>query len=290
MMNFFRSPKKRRSTRVAELLNLDAMAALFEDRVAKSTHGILNEVKLRKADRRARKTITSSLEEIVLDIVTREKPDLILEIGAHGAEFSKLAKTASPASRCIAIEGNPHVHALHIDAATAANIEYVNACISEKRMEIEFHVPVYKDTSKASMGSMLRFQEHLQNADARHEVVKSPALPLDDLLANERNRSKLIWIDVEGAVGPVLAGAKKSLSNCMALYIEVETEVRWEGQTVLAADVYDLLAPHGFIPLLRDVQRKRWQHNVLYVHESIASKRYIGKSARRHLRSLGEGT
>lgn len=286
MMNFFMPSRKRRTTRVAELLSLDAMAALFEDRVAKSTHGILNEVKLRKADRRARKAITSSLEEIVLNIVAQEKPELVLEIGAHGAEFSKLAKVASPSSRVIAIEGNPQVHALHIDATALANVEYVNACISEKRTEIEFHVPVYRDASKASMGSMLRFQEHIENADARHELVKSPGFPLDEFLGNDRNRSKLMWIDVEGAVGAVLAGAKKSLSNCIALYIEVETEIRWEGQTVLAADVYDLLAPHGFIPLLRDVQRKRWQHNVLYVHESIVSKRYIGRLARKHLRSL----
>jgi hypothetical protein len=80
-----------------------------------------------------------------------------------------------------------------------------------------------------------------------------------------------MWVDVEGAIGIVLQGASESLDHCQVLYAEIEQTARWQGQ-LLDIEVVQLLLTHGLVPLARDVQRRGWQYNCIFIRPSLLSE------------------
>ncbi|MDE3796997.1 FkbM family methyltransferase [Sinorhizobium meliloti] len=278
---------KKKPSWLPSMLNLESLELLMEARIRHETSGIPDRDRRRKAERRARKAITAALEAVVLEIVAREKPSLVLEIGAHRAEFSRQAKLRSPDSSCIAFEGHPKVFERFAEEVKSASVDYRHLCISDARKELDFLVPVYMEQEMDNMGSIMPYNENLALENSKHETYKVAADTLDGFLGRDAKKSKLIWIDVEGAAGVILQGAKKSLANCVAVYLEVETETRWEGQSSLDTDIHDILTKRGFVPVLRDVQRMRWQYNVLYVNEALAKKQYLLNLGRQYMTDSG---
>ncbi|HEX4870678.1 MAG TPA: hypothetical protein VFV27_00025, partial [Nevskiaceae bacterium] len=93
---------------------------------------------------------------------------------------------------------------------------------------------------------------------------------------------QILWIDVEGALDQVLAGAQATLSRCDAVYVEVETAAAWPGQ-MIDVDVIHHLGQHGLLPVGRDIQRS-WQYNLLFVHERHYRSNLVQKLRDRQLR------
>lgn len=218
-------------------------------------------------DKAQRGAITAALSEQFVDLVVMLKPDLVLEIGAHEASFSSRVANALPASRVIAFEAHPHVYDKHKARVLADKVDYRHACVSDGPGTVTLKVPLKQSNEKRTMGSLL--------IDTRAKGFVDYQVPGDTLdahLGAEAQRTNVMWIDVEGAIGQVLSGAAQAIDNCQALYAEVEVEPRWKGQMV-EKDVTRILTERGMTPVLRDIQRqvegREWQHNVLYVRNSL---------------------
>lgn len=213
-------------------------------------HGVLNAA--------ARKAVTGDLAETFGEIVRQLSPDLVLEIGAHGAQFSRQAKADLPDARVVAFEANPEVFARQRPGVDAAGVEFVQKCVAAEERSFEFHVPMAQRL-RTTMGSLRR-----DTRSAEHVTFSVEGVRLDTFLGADRHSRNVMWIDVEGAIGDVLDGAPETLAACVALYAEVEVAPRWAGQR-LDGEVIGQLAALDFVPVLRDVQRQDWQYNALFV-------------------------
>lgn len=204
---------------------------------------------------RQRKQITAALEGALMDHVERLRPPLIIEVGAHEAHFSIAIKQRLPSTRVIAIEAHPEVFAKYQQAVTGAGVEFHNACVAAEPGKATLKVPLKGANQRRTMGSVLADVQAKEFAE--YEVE---AFPLDSFAQVQPN---VLWIDVEGAVAPVLDGGTEMLKRCLALYVEVETRQRWAGQ-ITADGVIERLARFGLKPVLRDAARE-WQHNLLFL-------------------------
>lgn len=247
---------------------------LLESRVHSSLSKLPDGPQKPKFDIRARKSITRALEEAVNRFIQNIQPELIVEVGAHSAEFSCSVKALLPSADCIAIEANPHVFDRNKEAVARMGVDYRNACISDKYEPVEFIVPIYRDKTLDNMGGMLQYEENLTVAESSRDVIMMTADTLDNFLLSSKNKKNFVWIDVEGNAGKVLAGARQTLKTCVALYIEVESIKKWVNQSSLDVDIRAMLAKIGFIPVLRDVQRQGWQYNVLFVRAEFMRAKF----------------
>lgn len=211
----------------------------------------------------ARKRNADELGDAVSKLVVHLKPEIVLEIGAHEAKFSQTIKSKLPASRVVAFEANPTVYKKFEARAKEGNIEYLYQCIADEDRAYQFAVPG-KDRAHPTMGSVLRYTQK-----ETFETYEVHGTKLDTFL-DGASASNAMWIDVEGAVGSVLKGAEAALQNCVLLFAELEARERWEGQ-LLDSDVIKILMSIGLVPVLRDIQRHKWQHNILFLRESALS-------------------
>lgn len=210
-----------------------------------------------------RRRMTRELSDGFEDLVTLLSPRTVIEIGAHEASFSCKIKGRLSAARVLAFEANPDVYTKYQSEVASRGVEYISHCISDVSETVAFSMPIHDKYGAATgMGSVL--------ADTGYEQFKRydvAAVPLDTFLGESADEPNAIWVDVEGALGKVLGGAERALQSCVALYAEIETRQRWAGQAI-DVDIIPILASHGLVPLLRDVQR-HWQYNILCVRDRL---------------------
>jgi FkbM family methyltransferase len=210
-----------------------------------------------------RKAISRCLNQIFVDLVTRLNPPLVLEIGAHEGNFAKKIKSSLPGSRVVAFEAHPLIYDRYAPAMQEAGVEYLQFCIAEREGEMVLVAPKWDGREGRGMGSLLRYRSA---AESTEYPVR--AVTLDGFIGDPTGLPNVMWIDVEGALAQVFAGAERTLRNCQALYLEMEAVARWEGQ-MIDADVVSHLANYGLEPALRDVQRQHWQYNAIFVREGV---------------------
>ncbi len=223
------------------------------------------------AAERQREVIGKRLADQFARLTAALEPEIVLEIGAHEADYAMSVKKSLPNARVVAFEAHPRVHYWHCDKVVATGVEYLPYCISAESGKTTLRVPMRPDPAnpgeKVSMGSLL------VDSNAREFTnYEVEAYRLDDFLGAETARRNVIWIDVEGAIGSVFDGADAALRSCVALYAEVETHPRWNGQ-ITDVQVRERLTTYGLVPVLRDIQRflykKEWQYNVVYVRREL---------------------
>lgn len=212
--------------------------------------------------------INADLEVCVRNICKALAPELVLEIGAHRATFSRVMRIRLPEARVVAFEGNRDTFDRHQAENLAAGVEYLHLCVADAPGTVQFHVPRAKESGKVkhAMGSLLKDKVLAGRAAMELEVREVPAVTLDGFLGEEADRTKVMWVDVEGAIGTVLGGAGRSLDSCLAFYAEVENVARWDGQ-MLDRELVELMGAHGLRPVLRDLQRT-WQYNLLFLSDA----------------------
>lgn len=224
------------------------------------------------------------LRQLFLRIQRVIRPDIALELGAFRAEFSlAMARDGIPAH---AFEANPHNHAASAPAiaATGLPVTYHNEAIGDRDGSISFRIkrsiagrPVEPGVGNNSILRVAR-------DDIDYETVTVPCVTLDGFLAREglAQRSFSAWIDLEGALGPLLSGAGRAFDNCLSLHVELEDRQIWEGQMtapVAVAAFLDL----GLVPVARDFERPL-QYNMIFVRRGL-----LGHPDLRHLLALHLG-
>jgi FkbM family methyltransferase len=214
---------------------------------------------------KARAVTVNDLAATVAELVLHLKPKTILEIGAHEASFSRTIKQKLPDSRVVAFEANPQVHEKFKAIVEATGVEYRFQCIADENRTYDFLIPG-KEPGKevTTMGSIHNTNIWSMETMKKYQVE---GRRLDDFLG-DGIATNAMWVDVEGAIGSVLAGAENALKHTVLFFAELEATARWDGQ-ILDVDVIAKLAEQGLYPVLRDIQRHKWQHNIVFLHQDV---------------------
>lgn len=191
----------------------------------------------------------------------------VLEIGAHEATFSRAVKKNCSEKTVRAFEANPHVYAHFLleRELRELGIEYRYGAVGDRNGSTRFHIYEAIGGMEEPCDSR-RHSILLRTTDEAglHHGVWVPLARLDTLCATDPEDSRYaLWIDAEGSGGQVLKGAEGILAKTLAVYIELESRPKFEGQT-LDRDIMQCLLERDFIPLLRDFQFNH-QYNVVFV-------------------------
>lgn len=193
-------------------------------------------------------------------VCARIRPDILFEIGAFDAAFSKACRkrlsNRDPRPQFHAFEANPYVFVAKHDKAVGAGIAYHHLAVGDRVGVAEFRVKAARP--KAGSSSLRTGSEE------EYEIVPVPITTLDAFVEREGlgGRINALWLDVEGCAYEVLAGAARTLKSTSALIVEVERRPHWHGQR-LAHEVDELLHASGFVELARDEEYGD-QFNVVY--------------------------
>ncbi len=197
-------------------------------------------------------------------LITRAmKPELVLELGAFSAEFSRAHRVQLPDAEFHAFEANPYNYERFRPRVEAAAVAYHHLAIGETVGTCRFNMARRRDGREIDPG---RGNNSLRTkpADIEYEPVSVAMVSVDHFVAERglQDRPTALWVDLEGCAYEGLCGAARTLENTQLIFVEVEDEAFWTGQK-LSGDVRRLLMGAGFVPLARDFQTKR-QYNMIY--------------------------
>lgn len=231
------------------------------------------------------------LVELFFSLVRGLAPPLFVEIGAFKADTSRRYTRIVANGRAVAFEANPHNHARFKDVVAQGNakIEYLNYAVSDVTGEETFKiVKTFKD-KEWSLGEG-RHSLLARNSDGvvyDDHTVK--AVTLDEFFAGRGNSAAAVWIDVEGAVGKVLAGGQAFLNRVQLAFVEVEDKAFWAGQW-LSRQVLDHFAGHGLVPVARDFEFQNGkQYNVVFVRDDHLSSSEVNTALINYFQRVARG-
>jgi FkbM family methyltransferase len=201
------------------------------------------------------------------------RPQVVLDIGSMDAGHSHFFRDVAPASRIIAIEANPYNYADVVRSGNAVkwNVEWEYCAISDTDGVADFNVLQFDRESQEPAwergGSSLLFRIH----GNPYETIRVPSKRLDTFLAERGllHHGKAIWMDIEGAVELMLAGARESLTTTHCIHVELEGDEMFSGQT-LGPDIVSQFEKLGFVPILSsDDDGTAHQYDVVFVAKTI---------------------
>ncbi|GAA4367858.1 FkbM family methyltransferase [Nocardioides caricicola] len=215
-----------------------------------------------------RDPLRKRVHDLFLELCLRLEPTIGLEIGAHEASFSQWLKAASPSTRCLAFEANPHVAEKYRDRVLATGVEYRHLAVGPTNGPAQLVIPTsVRHKERRLTNRMASLSLHTESDSA--ETVEVESVRLDDFLTLDADDRLVAWVDVEGATEVVLGSGPEVLRRTSLLYIEVEREAKWHDQW-LDVDVARHLAGLGFTPIARDAQRPH-QYNVVFAAPDLAT-------------------
>src|SRR6185369_3832127 len=216
------------------------------------------------------------------DLLQRVQPTIFCDVGAYDGSAGAEVKRRLPDCEVMAFEANPRIHAKFKDDARLAQISYRNLVISDRAGMTKLYPPkmmfeTYVDrdlvpSTKPERPDTKRTSLLPRTQNASYEDCEALSIRLDDVMRREfgdlgRHRVAL-WIDVEGAVDKVLAGAPETLASSSAVMVEAETMQFWKDQK-LASDISSTLMNSGFVPVARDREIDDRQFNILFLHHRV---------------------
>ena len=186
------------------------------------------------------------------------KPDIFCEIGAHEASASKELSDIENIS-IFAYEANKYIYEIYRNDKGLKNINYKNLAISNTIRKVNFYI--MKDYVKSGANSLLkRNTETYSNLE--YELTEVDSFTLDSLHSKDKEKSYVLWIDVEGCGLQVLEGSKEILKNTKLILIEVENIQHWEDQK-MDKEIISFLESYGFKIVARDQEYPN-QYNIMF--------------------------
>jgi FkbM family methyltransferase len=209
------------------------------------------------------------LAEMYVRLVTRVlKPEVVLELGAHSAWFSRVVRKKLPEAAIHALEANPYNVQRFSGPAIAEGVAYHHLAVGDEVKDCVFKITRSKDGVAVNPG---RGSNSLRTkpADIEYEDAAVSMVTVDHFLQSQglAGRNCALWIDVEGCAFEVIAGARTALENTLALMVEVEDREFWTGQKT-AGEVKRALFAAGMIPVARDFEFKG-QYNMVFVRPDV---------------------
>jgi FkbM family methyltransferase len=203
-------------------------------------------------------------------ILMATRPDIVCDVGSFdGADSARFSRIA-PWSRLYAFEANNDNIVRFIKSRSdLERVTIENIAVCEVDGEITFHILVGEgDNKEPPIWQQAAGSLHVRVNDIPSRPVTVPSVRLDTYFKREiENKSTFIlWIDVEGALDRVLAGAKKVLEQTILLRAEVEHREFWAGQ-MMADEVISLAEKAGFLLLCDSwTPRENGQSDVLMIN------------------------
>jgi FkbM family methyltransferase len=186
------------------------------------------------------------------------KPDIFCEIGAYEASASKELSDIENIS-IFAYEANKYIYEMYRNDKGLKNVNYKNLAISNTIGKVNFYI--MKDYVKSGANSLLkRNTETYSNLE--YELTEVDSFTLDSLHSKDKEKSYVLWIDVEGCGLQVLEGSKEILKNTKLILIEVENIQHWEDQK-MDKEIISFLESYGFKIVARDQEYPN-QYNIMF--------------------------
>lgn len=171
---------------------------------------------------------------------------VVLDVGAHAGQFSKLFAALAPAGQVYAFEPSDYALSILRPALRlnrAANVTVVQAGLSDASGELVLHTPIKR---RGSLGfGVAHLGEDAETGPTLDQTV--PLLTLDQFAAHRSlHRLDLIKIDIEGWEMRALAGGEATLRHFHpALFLEVNAEMLARAGDTPAA-LFNWLATLGY--------------------------------------------
>jgi FkbM family methyltransferase len=189
------------------------------------------------------------MRQLLDGIAVATKPDLICDIGCfNGEEIARFHRLV-PSAFCHAFEANKRNIDQYINTRSdLSDVIVHNLAVADYDGEIEFNIldaDGEQEDWRRAAGSLNERTDGVSG-----QKVRVPCTRLDSHFATQLNANCtfLLWIDVEGALDRVIAGAPRLLRRTIALRAEVERHSFWAGQK-LAGETIASMEALGFILL-----------------------------------------
>jgi FkbM family methyltransferase len=192
------------------------------------------------------------------ELIPRLKPlipedGIVIDVGAHAGQFTKLFARLAPRGRVIALEPSAYARGILeqvVRVHRLGNVTVIAAGLSNEEGEARLYTPV-----KAHGGVRFGLAHFGQQGATGGEVAQTtPITTLDKLVeAQALPRLDFIKADIEGWEIRMLGGARASLTRFRpALMLELDDRLCARAQTN-AQEAWEMLAPLGYrVETLRD--------------------------------------
>ncbi len=219
-------------------------------------------------DRSQRARSNTNLVRLFFDLAGLAGIDLFVEAGAKEAGASRRARRRFSNARVVAFEANPYTYDRF--AGRNSEIEYVHLALSDSAGPVTFNLPRDERGAPTADGqaSLLKRDAAPTDRERGFEEVTVDGTTLDAFLADSNYENAAVWIDVEGACGFVLPGARELLAKAAVLIVEVEDHEYWGMQQWLREQVVSYLFDSGLVPVARDFQSTH-QYNIVFVRAAL---------------------
>jgi len=216
------------------------------------------------------------LENFYIKLQEILNPQCIFEIGAYEAKFSKTIKSKMPNVESWAFEANPFNYNYFMDLNNfeSLGINYLNLAISNINGKIKFFIQS-KERETGKIIDPIRGNNSIleRNDDTIvYEQVEVESVTITKFIDENflHNKTKSMWIDIEGSNKNLLKDNSDCFKNVLSILIEVEEKEYWREQW-FSSDVVDYFKGIGFIPIARDFDDNN-QYNIVFVNEDLIVK------------------
>lgn len=224
------------------------------------------------------------------ELMALSRPALFVEAGAYRADASRRVRHDHPDCRVVAFEANPYNHAHYVDSLgfAEAGIDYLNLALSDVAAPVTFHLRTRQDGEDLDRITGNSSLMRRQDTDTEYEEITVTGVTLDGFFAQDVEESPksvqspvCLWIDVEGASGQVLRGARRLLERTELVLIEVEENFMWENQW-RSLEVIEFFLDAGFVPLTRDAEYDQ-QYNIIFARHDVYARPEVMWSLELHM-------
>lgn len=175
------------------------------------------------------------------------KPSIVCDVGSYNGDEAARFRRLLPEAYVFAFEGSEsNIERFMKPRDDLRHVEIRRLALSDEDGETTFYI---MDAEPDGIDWRWMANSLNPRTDGHQSTpVTVPCARLDTVFADEivKGHTFALWIDVEGALDRVLAGAEKLLTRTVALKAEVEHSAFWKDQK-LAHDIVGRIEAQGFI-------------------------------------------
>ena len=188
-----------------------------------------------------------SAQEMIAELIRQRRINLVLDVGANLGQFAHGLRAASYRGRIVSFEPIASVHKQLSQAAEGDPEWMVSDRMAIGAADGSIEINIAANSESSSVLSMLPSHTEAVPQSKYVSTEQVPLRPLDKVCELSPTDRVLLKIDVQGFEREVLTGARAVLEKSQVVISELSL-VALYGNQVLAREIWDLLAAHGFEP------------------------------------------
>jgi FkbM family methyltransferase len=209
------------------------------------------------------------MREMFDGMIVALRPDIICDIGCFNGDESARFQRLAPTANIYAFEANRrNIDEFIVNRTDMSHVKLEYAAVCDVDGEVTFNV--LEAEAKAGDWRRAAGSLRVRSDDTPYKSVTVPAITLDTYFADAiaRGDTFVLWIDVEGALERVFAGARRTLQRTLFIRAEVERKEFWRDQKT-ADDLMAIAGEAGFIALADSWTPEAFeQSDILFINKS----------------------